>query len=164
MNIENTKKEDENLPTPTEQSPKGIQAMFQELELIAMNKDNHGVFDTSSLDKAQLDSLIDLVKAKENNAFTFELERLKAIERIESKKIDASIFSQGTTRYILISLALIFTLITLAVLFFKNEYLATWLTFVSGLAGGFGLGKIPVGKPSGSSKFEKFVKENSDNQ
>ena len=159
----NDNKGDENLPHTSEQNTKGLQAMFQELELIAMNKSTQGVFDTASLDKAQLDSLIELIKAKENNSFTFELERLKAIERIESKKIDASIFSQGTTRYILIGSAIIFLLITLAVLFFKNEYLATWLTFVSGLAGGFGLGKIPISK-AGSIKFEKFAKETSDSQ
>jgi len=120
-----------------------VQAMFQELEIMAMQKGGRNSLDFSKLDKEQIDKVLDTMAENEKNAFAFHSKRLDAIKEIELRKIDASVINQKTLKYVLVGI-LIFVLpaITLLILFFKDTFFIPWLTFLTGILGGFGLSKI----------------------
>lgn len=146
-NIEYTESNQDN-PEKTEivqpQLPKSeVRAMFQELEIMAMQKGGHNTLDLSKLDKEQIDKVLDTMAENEKNAFDFHSRRLDAIKEIELRKIDASVINQKTLKFVLIGV-LIFILptITLLILFFKDAFFIPWLTFLTGIIGGFGLSKI----------------------
>lgn len=146
-NIETTDSNQEN-PEKAEivqpQLPKNkVQAMFQELEIMAMQKGGRNSLDLSILDKEQIDKVLDTMAENEKNAFAFHSKRLDAIKEIELRKIDASVINQKTLKFVLIGV-LIFVLpaITLLILFFKDTFFIPWLTFLTGILGGFGLSKI----------------------
>lgn len=122
---------------------KKVDAMFQELEIMAMQKGGRNSLDLSKLDKEQIDKVLDTMAENEKNAFAFHSKRLDAIKEIELRKIDASIINQKTLKFVLIGV-LIFVLpaITLLILFFKVNFFIPWLTFLTGILGGFGLSKI----------------------
>jgi hypothetical protein len=129
-----------------EQPKKKIQSMFQELEIMAMQKNTRNAIDLSKLDKTQIDKVLNTMAENENNAFVFHTKRLDAIKEIELRKIDASVISQNTTKIVLIgSVLVIIPILTLAILFFKESYFIPWLTFVTGILGGFGISKATNG-------------------
>lgn len=126
------------------QLPKNkVQAMFQELEIMAMQKGVRSTFDLSKLDKQQLDKVLDTMAENEKNAFSYHSKKLDAIKEIELRRIDASVINQKTVKIVLIGV-LIFVLpvITLLILFFKDTFFIPWLTFLTGMLGGFGLSKV----------------------
>lgn len=146
-NIENTdyiQENSEKAEMVQPQLPKNkVQAMFQELEIMAMQKGDRTSFDLSKLDKEQIDKVLDTMAENEKNAFAFHAKRLDAIKEIELRKIDASVINQKTLKFVLIGV-LIFVLpaITLLILFYKDTFFIPWLTFLTGTLGGFGLSKI----------------------
>jgi len=67
-NQENSEKSEIDQP----QLPKNkVQAMFQELEIMAMQKGGRNSLDLSKLDKEQLDKVLDTMAENEKNAFAF---------------------------------------------------------------------------------------------
>ncbi len=143
-NIKNSDKDPNNPEIVKPQLPKSeVQAMFQELEIMAMQKGSRNILDFNKLDKGQIDKVLDTMAENEKNAFAFHSKRLDAIKEIELRKIDASVINQKTLKFVLIGV-LIFILpaITLLILFFKDTFFIPWLTFLTGILGGFGLSKI----------------------
>jgi len=139
---ENEELENSEIGSP--QLPKNkVQAMFQELEIMAMQKGSRSALDLSKLDKQQLDKVLETMSENEKNAFSYHSKRLDAIKEIELRRIDASVINQKTIKIVLI-VVLIFVLpaITLLILFFKETYFIPWLTFLTGMLGGFGLSKV----------------------
>ncbi len=149
-NIEKTesngeKSENSNIIQP--ELPKSkVEAMFQELEIMAMQKGNSNSLDFTKLDKEQIDKVLDTMAENEKNAFAFHTKRIDAIKEIELRKINASVINQKTFKFVLIGV-LIFVLpaITLLILFYKETFFIPWLTFLTGIFGGFGLSKITSG-------------------
>jgi len=122
---------------------KQVQSIFEELEIMAMQKGNRSSFDFSSLDKEQKDKVLDTMVENEKNTIRYHTERLAAIKEIELKKIDASVITQRTLRSLLIGFGLVVVpIITLLILFFKDNYFIPWLTFLTGILGGFGLSTV----------------------
>lgn len=146
-NIEKSENADSNvekseLAEAHQQPKKKMQAMFQELEIMAMQKSGKNSIDLSKLDKTQIDKVLNTMAENESNAFIFHSKRLDAIKEIELKKIDASVISQNTFKIVLIgSTLVIIPLLTFAILFFKENYFIPWLTFITGVLGGFGVSK-----------------------
>ena len=97
--------------------------MFQELEIMAMQKGSRSALDLSKLDKQQLDKVLETMSENEKNAFSYHSKRLDAIKEIELRRIDASVINQKTIKIVLIGV-LIFVLpaITLLILFFKETF------------------------------------------
>ncbi|MDR1202245.1 MAG: hypothetical protein LBL58_11570 [Tannerellaceae bacterium] len=85
----------------------------------------------------------------EQNAFMFSMENMKSNERINTKLIDSSIVNQKTLRYVIIGLIFIAFVMLLLILFFKENYFITFLSFITGLCGGAGLRELfsKLGKP-----------------
>ena len=126
------------------QLPKNkVQAFLQELEIMAMQKGSRNSLDISKLDKGQIDKLLESISENEKNAFAFHTKRIDAIKEIELKRIDASVINQKTFKIVLIgSVLIIIPTITILILFFKETYFIPWLTFLTGILGGFGLSKV----------------------
>ncbi|MDP3150002.1 MAG: hypothetical protein Q8N83_12835 [Ignavibacteria bacterium] len=143
-NVENSDKSPEKSDIVSPQIPKNkVQAMFQELEIMAMQKGSHNTLDIGKFDKEQIDKLLDTLAENEKNAFAFHTKRIDAIKEIELKKIDASVINQKTLKIILVGgLLIIIPALTMLILFFKETYFIPWLTFLTGILGGFGLSKI----------------------
>ncbi|WP_044171660.1 hypothetical protein [Flectobacillus major] len=145
-NIEKPSENEENklkAEVVSPQVPKqNVKAMFQELEIMATQKGSKSTFDLSKLDKDQVDKVLNMMAESEKNAFTFSSERLEAIKEIELKKIDASVINQKTFRYVLLGVLVVLPIITILILFFKETFFIPWLTFLTGIAGGFGLSKV----------------------
>ncbi|MEA5259462.1 hypothetical protein VB264_16805 [Arcicella aquatica] len=144
-NIEKTAENEENEAKAEVVSPQvpkqNVRAMFQELEIMAMQKGGKSTLDLSKLDKEQVDKVLNTMAENEKNAFTFNSARLDAIKEIELKKIDASVINQKTFRYVLLGVLIVMPIITILILFFKETFFIPWLTFLTGIAGGFGLSK-----------------------
>lgn len=99
----------------------------------------------------------------EKNAFSFHIRRLDAIKEIELRKIDAYIINQKTFKVVLIGeILIILPAITLSILFFKETYFIPWLTFLTGILGGFGLSKVTsdILNPSDTKNPIKKVENN----
>jgi hypothetical protein len=126
------------------QLPKNkVQSIFQELEIMSMQKGSRNSLDLSKLDKAQIDKVLDTMAENEKNAFAFHTKRLDAIKEIELRKIDASVINQKTLKIVLIGgVLIIIPTITLSILFYKENFFIPWLTFLTGILGGLGLSKV----------------------
>lgn len=128
---------------PPELPKNKVQAVLQELEIMAMQKGSRSSLDISKLDKGQIDKLLESISENEKNAFEFHIKRIEAIKEIELKRIDASVINQKTFKVILIGgLLVIIPGISILIFFFKETYFIPWLTFLTGIIGGFGLSKV----------------------
>lgn len=126
-------KEQASLPTPKSK----IEAILQSFELFALEKGRSSI-DLNSLSEPQRDKLIDTIAQNEENAFKYHIKRLEVVESIESKRIHASTVDKRTFRYVSISILSLIAIITILILFFKDEYLQIWLAFIIGIVGGAG--------------------------
>ncbi|NDI99284.1 hypothetical protein GWA97_09370 [Flavobacterium sp. LaA7.5] len=119
-----------------------VQEMFHELEIMAMQKNSkNSSLDLQHLSKEQIDKVLETMDKNEDNAFNFHSKRLDAYKEIRLKEIDSSVISQKTTKYISIGGLAVLAIVTLVIIIFKTEFFIPWLTFLTGLAGGFGIGK-----------------------
>lgn len=119
-----------------------MQGILEELEVLALHKGKSGGIDLSNFTEQQTDKLLDILSKNEDNAFAFHTERLKASKEIEIKRIDSTTLNQKTIRIIVIGLMVSIPVVTLLIMFYRQEYFIPWLTFLAGLAGGTGINKI----------------------
>lgn len=128
-------------PQPSE-SKTQIQAMIQEVGFMAMQRGSRGSVDISKLDKDQMDAVLGILAENERNAHTLNMKKLDVTTQIELRRIDASVMNQKTLRISLVVALIALPIITILVLFFKEKFFIPWLTFLTGMAGGFGLSKV----------------------
>lgn len=138
---EDTPIEESNLPERPKHKVEGI---LDELQMLAIHNKGRskGGLDLSNFLPEQNDKLLEILSKNEDNAFQFHTKRLEYGKEIELKRIEAATVNQRTIRVILIAgLLIVLPVISLLILFFKENFFLPWLTFLTGLAGGFGLGK-----------------------
>lgn len=125
---------------------KKMQSVLQELQIMATQRSSRNNLDISKFDKEQVDKLLETVSDNEKNAFQFHTKKIDAIKEIELAKINASTISQKTLKFVAIG-AIVFILPTLTILimFFKDAFFIPWLTFLTGILGGFGVSKATSG-------------------
>lgn len=130
-----------------------MMGMMKQLEGVIMErgKIGSGGLDFSTLTKTQKDKVIDTLSKHEDNARDVYMKRLEVAQDLKTKEINASVVTQRTNRYLVIGGLVVFAILTLMILFFKDAFLIPWLTFVTGLAGGFGLGKSTSNPPEQKS-------------
>ncbi len=162
---ENSKEDTEKVEALQPQVPKNkVQNMFQELEIMAMQKGNRNSLDLSKLDKEQIDKVLETMSENEKNSFAFHTKRLDAIKEIELRKIEASVINQKTFKVVLIgAILIILPALTVAILFFKETYFIPWLTFLTGILGGFGLSKVTSGILNPSETKNPIKEDESNN-
>lgn len=123
-------------------SKRQMHSMIQELEIMAMQKGGQSSIDFNKLDSSQIDKVLETMADNEKNAFAFHTKRIDAMKEIELRKIDASVIHQKTLKIVLIGvIVVILPVITLSILFLKENFFIPWLTFLTGILGGFGLSK-----------------------
>ena len=144
-----------------QQAPKNkVQSIFHELEIMAMQKGGRNSLDLNRLSGEQIDKVLDTMAENEKNAFAYHSKKLDAIKEIELRKIDSSVINQRTIKYLLVGLMLGALTITILILFFKEKYFISWLTFLTGILGGFGLSRLLVN--SNQKETQNPIKDEED--
>lgn len=128
----------EQLPTNPESK---VSHILQDLEILALQQKSSKGFDLTQLNPEQFDKFIGLLEKNEDNALKFHTKRLDTIEKIQTKRIDATTTNQKTIRIALIISLIVIPTLTVLILFYKDTFFIPWLTFLTGLAGGVGLSK-----------------------
>lgn len=123
---------------------KSVSKVIQQLEVLAMKRGLSNEVDLGSLNDKQRDKVLDIAELNEKNAFDYHKKKLETDTELEKERISASVISQKTTRILGIGVLLFFLIIFCIVLFIRPEYFVALLTFVTGLAGGFGLSKLQI--------------------
>jgi len=127
---------------------KRVEKVLEQLQILSMKKGRDTGFDMSKFNEGQIDKLLGILEKNEDNAYKYHTKKIDADITISSKKIDASIVDQKTFRYsLLVTLAIIAGL-TAVLILYKPEFFIPWLTFLTGIVGGFGLGKLKNKKHS----------------
>ena len=136
-----------------------MHAMLEQFEYFLLQQKGGGEgIDISEFTDSQRDKLLEIISQNEGNAFKYHTKRIEAAERIELKRIGASTIDRRTRRYIAIFIPSIFLIITLCILFFKDDYFDTWLAFLIGLIGGAGGMKLFERKLQGEN-FKSLLDE-----
>jgi hypothetical protein len=133
-----------------------MEQFLEQFAMFSMNK-GAGNFDFSNFSESQIDKILDIVSENENHAFKFHEKKIDSDEKINSKIISSHIVNQITLRFVALSAIFVFTAITIIFVFFKDNFLSQWMSFVTGMVGGFGLrsvGKYFI-KDSQLSKLNK---------
>lgn len=118
-----------------------VSHILQDLEILALQQKGSKGFDLTQLNSEQFDKFIGLLEKNEDNALKFHTKRLDTIEKIQTKRIDATTTNQKTIRIALIISLIVVPTLTVLILFYKDTFFIPWLTFLTGLAGGVGLSK-----------------------
>lgn len=118
-----------------------VSHILQDLEILALQQKSSKGFDLTQLNSEQFDKFIGLLEKNEDNALKFHTKRLDTIEKIQTKRIDATTTNQKTIRIALIISLIVVPALTVLILFYKDTFFIPWLTFLTGLAGGVGLSK-----------------------
>lgn len=142
---------DENDDLSLNEPKNKIQGIFQSLEMMVHQRGKGGL-DVSSLSPEQKDKLIDMLAKNEENAFAYHSKKLDVTKEITLAHISSTTVNQRTKRYISIIGVSVLAIITVIILIFKDTYFVHWLTFITGLLGGFGIGRYT----KDSEKVEKI--------
>lgn len=137
-----------------------VQGIFQSLEMMVHQRGKSG-FDISSFSTEQKDKLLDMLASNEANAFSYHTKKLEVTKELTLAHINSTTVTQRTNRYIGISTIAVLSIITVVILLFKDTYFIHWLTFITGLLGGFGIGRFAKDS-SKSEKVEKITVDDDD--
>jgi len=123
-----------------------IERVFEKMEMMSLQKGDN--IDISLLNDAQRDKLLDVMQQNENHAFEYHSKKLDNEKEIKIAKINAGTITQKTNRNALLLLIGGCFIITLCILFYNDKYLNVWLSFITGLIGGYGIGKFQKNEPN----------------
>lgn len=149
----NQPEDDKNSSLSLNEPKSKVQGIFQSLEMMVHQRGKSG-FDVSSFSPEQKDKLLDMLASNEANAFSYHTKKLDVTKELTLAHINSTTVTQRTNRYIGISVVAVLSIITVVILLFKDTYFVHWLTFITGLLGGFGIGRFA----KDSSKSEKVEK------
>lgn len=140
---DNKEKAVEVIPTvnvSTEAPRSKVSHMLQEMELLSLQKGKNGM-DISSFNPAQRDKMLEILEKNEDNAYKYHTKKLETVERIQLSRISSATINQKTIRIGIVGVIIAVPLLTILILFFKENFFIPWLTFLTGLGGGYGLSK-----------------------
>ncbi|MDI3520445.1 MAG: hypothetical protein PWR04_433 [Anaerophaga sp.] len=120
---------------------KKVEHILEELEYLSLQNDSRGI-KLADFTPQQKNKLLEIIEKNEDNAFQFHTKRLESLEKISLSKINSSTVNQKTIRWVLLGLLLVFVVLTIVILLFKDNYFIPWLTFLTGIGGGFGLSSV----------------------
>lgn len=139
---------------PPNQPKNKVQSIFESLEVMALQRGKSGGLDISTFSPEQKDKLLDILGKNEENAFAYHTKKLDVTKEVTLAHITSTTVSQRTTRYISIGSIGVVAIITIVILLMKEEYFIHWLTFITGLAGGFGVGRFSKDTKTESPKIQ----------
>lgn len=121
------------------------ETILENFELMSMQamKEARGPLNLNNLTAEQINKVLDNMAQNETNSFEYHIRKLEASKEIELRRIDASVINQKTIKFVLIGIIVfVLPVITLIILLCKDSFFIPWLTFLTGIMGGFGLSKI----------------------
>lgn len=119
-----------------------MEAIFEEMQMMSLQRGNKRSFDLSIFNDKQRDEMIEIAKLNEKNSFAYHQKKLEKEERETKMRLEAQQVNQKTLRYIaFMTIGVISILLTL-ILFIKTEFFTQFLTVVTALMGGAGLTKF----------------------
>jgi hypothetical protein len=136
----------ENLPATPQQK---FESIFEKFEMM-VTQQNGGGLDLGSLNDQQRDRLLSVVEKNEDHTFDYYKEKLRIKKEIRLAEIQAGNFTFKTNRITLITVLIALFAVTVLILLTKDSYFVPWLTFLTGLLGGYGFAKTQR-----SAKMEK---------
>lgn len=117
-------------------------AMMESLQLVAQQK-LYGNIDLQQLDKEQMDQLLQNMAMYDQQQHDLLTKRLDVAQKLELERIRAKVLHKRTMRYLFIGVCLVvLPIVTLLILFYREQYFIPWLTFLTGILGGVGLSKL----------------------
>ncbi len=123
-----------------------LSAFLQETTLSAISQSRNGGLDLSRLNDAQMDKVIEIAHLNEQNSFEYHNKKTEADKEVRLAEINSGpVIFKHFSRAAL-AIILFITIITLCILFFKDQYFNVWLSFLTGVFGGFGLSKMVPSK------------------
>ncbi len=122
-----------------ELSARKFESIFEKFEMMAMRQG--GGLNLGSLNETQRDKLLGVVEKNEEHAFEYFKEKLKTKKEIKLKEIEAGNFTFRTNRITMVIVLLALFVVTVIILYTKDNYFVPWLTFLTGLIGGYGFAK-----------------------
>lgn len=131
----------ENFPPNPPPAVPEVKNMLQAFEFMGLQQQVQRGLNFDGLSPEQKDKALDIASEHNKRAFDFQSQRLAAAEKIELKRMESSTINQRTFRLIVVGLIGAGLLLTLAILFFKDQFFTVWLAFITGIAGGFGIDK-----------------------
>jgi hypothetical protein len=146
---------------PPIQPKNKVQSIFESLEVMALQRGKGGV-DIGSFNSEQKDKLLDIMGKNEENAFAYHTKKLEVSKEVALAHITSTTVVQRTKRYIGIGILTLTSVITVLILLLKSEFFIHWLTFITGLAGGFGIGKISKDEISEVPKIQMSEDDEND--
>ena len=124
-----------------------VKGIFEQFEMMALNKGREGV-DLSHFSDEQKTRLLSMLEKGEDNAFNYHMKKLDVDSKIKLRRIDSKTVEQKTDRYTRIGVLSIGFIITLCILFFKDNYFGEWIAFIAGGAGVYGISNYQKNKTS----------------
>lgn len=127
------------LEVPSGPGKQVIRQMMTQFEMMAMRKGREGI-DISIFSNEQKDKLLDIVLQSEQNSSNLQKEKIAADKEISLARIKAKTVVQRTNRYIYLGTLVAVFVISLIVFLKVPDYITQWLSFVTGICGGYGIG------------------------
>ena len=134
-----------------------MQSIFESLEVMALQKGKGGM-DINSFSSEQKDKLLDILAKNEDNAFTYHTKKLEVTKDISLAHINSSTVTQRTKRYTILGSLFVGSFVTVLILILKEQFFIHWLTFITGIFGGIGIGRYS----KESKEIEKKAIDNDD--
>ena len=134
--------------TPQKEPPPPLQEVAETIDLMSSlqvlaQQKLYGSLDLQQLDKDQLDQLLQNMAQYDQQHFDLQAKRIDAVQKLELERIRSTVLHKRTLRYMSIGACLIvLPLVTLLILFYREQYFIPWLTFLTGILGGVGLSKL----------------------
>ena len=123
--------------------------IFKQFEAFAYERKYNNGFDVASLNEEQVNTALQLYKEEQDKAHEYRMAKLKSDADIKKLKIDTSQTDRKTYRYVILSAIVAIFSITGFVFAYKEQYIGTWLSFMTGTLAGIGIGKSNLlSKPS----------------
>lgn len=136
----NTESENDGESFPSQPGGK-MKSLLQELEIMSLQKRREGALSLGEFNSGQKDRILDLMARNEDNSLKFHTDRTDAIKEIELAKIKSANTNNTTIRIVLLGILAVFSILTIVILLFKDQYFSTWIAFVTGMMGGAGVTK-----------------------
>jgi len=129
---------------------------IREIGYMAMRKMSKGGEMFDSLDKEQKDKLIEGMVESEKNQYNYHLKKLDNDKEVQLRQITANTAGGRNTTFLITAVLVVALVISVIILLMKDTFFSQWLSFITGIAGGFGLSKIgpKTAKTNSESKDE----------
>jgi hypothetical protein len=125
-------------------APKMVRGLMEQMEMLFMQKEGGDMSNFYSLPTELQSKALDNIAQNEERMYNYHCKKLDCEKEIAVKSIDASVINQKTTRITIIVIISAILFITILLVFTKDQYLIPWITFLTGIGGGWGISQMKL--------------------